>query len=73
MVIVIKNGRYCGERRFVAVSVSSYGIPKNVDDVIRKRLLFEAEGTSGDDRRINSLLKTFMRWCNAKDSGTEER
>ncbi|XP_065909453.1 THO complex subunit 7 homolog [Dysidea avara] len=42
------------------------------DDVIRKRLLFEAEGTSGDDRRINSLLKTFMRWCNAKDSGTEE-
>lgn len=44
-----------------------------LDDVIRKRLLFEAEGTSGDDRRINTLLKTFMRWCNAKDSGVEER
>lgn len=44
----------------------------NEDDVIRKRLLFEGEGTSGDDKRINALLKTFMRWCNAKDSGVEE-
>ena len=37
-----------------------------VDEVIRKRLLIEGDGGS-DDRRINSLLKCFIRWANGAD------
>ncbi|XP_031571657.1 THO complex subunit 7 homolog [Actinia tenebrosa] len=33
------------------------------DEVIRKRLLIDGEGV-GDDRRITTLLKTFLKWCN---------
>ena len=34
------------------------------DEVIRKRLLIEGE-SGADDRRINTLLKNFMKWCNS--------
>ncbi|XP_068758651.1 THO complex subunit 7 homolog [Montipora capricornis] len=40
------------------------------DEIIRKRLLIDGEG-AGDDRRITTLLKTFLKWCNSSDS--EER
>ncbi|KAG8237251.1 hypothetical protein J437_LFUL011279 [Ladona fulva] len=33
------------------------------EDVIRRRLLIDGDGT-GDDRRLNVLLKTFIKWCN---------
>merc|ERR1711915_44451 len=32
------------------------------DEVIRKRLLIDGDG-AGDDRRINVLLKSFIKWC----------
>nr|ADO27990.1 tho complex subunit 7-like protein [Ictalurus furcatus] len=32
------------------------------DEVIRKRLLIDGDG-AGDDRRINVLLKSFLKWC----------
>ncbi|XP_023947784.1 THO complex subunit 7 homolog [Bicyclus anynana] len=32
------------------------------EDVIRRRLLIDGDGT-GDDRRLNVLLKTFIKWC----------
>ncbi|XP_054273349.1 THO complex subunit 7 homolog [Macrosteles quadrilineatus] len=32
------------------------------EDVIRRRLLIDGDGT-GDDRRLNMLLKTFIKWC----------
>ncbi|XP_068109896.1 THO complex subunit 7 homolog [Hyperolius riggenbachi] len=38
------------------------------DEVIRKRLLIDGDG-AGDDRRINLLVKSFVKWCN---SGTQE-
>lgn len=39
-----------------------------LDDIIKRRLTIDGEGV-GDDRKINLLLKTFTRWCNA----TEEK
>ncbi|XP_041446861.1 THO complex subunit 7 homolog isoform X3 [Xenopus laevis] len=38
------------------------------DDVIRKRLLIDGDG-AGDDRRINLLVKSFLKWCS---SGSQE-
>ena len=38
------------------------------DEVIRKRLLTDGDG-AGDDRRINLLVKSFIKWCN---SGSQE-
>ncbi|XP_059057355.1 THO complex subunit 7 homolog [Achroia grisella] len=32
------------------------------EDVIRRRLLIDGDGT-GDDRRLNVLLKTLIKWC----------
>ncbi|KAJ1131028.1 hypothetical protein NDU88_009371 [Pleurodeles waltl] len=34
------------------------------DDVIRKRLLIDGDG-AGDDRRINLLVKSFVKWCHS--------
>ncbi|KAM5148755.1 THO complex subunit 7 isoform 1-T1 [Mantella aurantiaca] len=39
-----------------------------MDEVIRKRLLIDGDG-AGDDRRINLLVKSFVKWCN---SGSQE-
>ncbi|XP_014488507.1 PREDICTED: THO complex subunit 7 homolog [Dinoponera quadriceps] len=36
------------------------------EDVIRRRLLIDGDGT-GDDRRINMLLKSFIKWINNSD------
>ena len=41
------------------------------DDIIKRKLLIEGDG-GNDDRRINSLLKTFIKWCQSSES-TEER
>ncbi|XP_058821446.1 THO complex subunit 7 homolog [Topomyia yanbarensis] len=37
------------------------------EEVIRRRLQIDGDGT-GDDRRLNDLLKTFVKWCNSIDS-----
>ncbi|XP_055387710.1 THO complex protein 7 [Condylostylus longicornis] len=37
------------------------------EDVIKRRLLIDGDGT-GDDRRLNVLLKTFIKWCSTNDS-----
>jgi THO complex subunit 7 len=43
----------------------------NEDEIIRKRLI--VEGDSGqDDRRIISLLKTFLKWCFMDSLSQEE-
>merc|ERR1712244_140563 len=36
------------------------------DDIIRRRLLIDGEG-GNDDKRLNNLFKTFIRWSNMKD------
>ncbi|KAL4716088.1 hypothetical protein ACJJTC_013865 [Scirpophaga incertulas] len=41
------------------------------EDVIRRRLLIDGDGT-GDDRRLNVLLKTLIKWCNSTDERPEE-
>ncbi|TEA35800.1 hypothetical protein DBR06_SOUSAS1110169, partial [Sousa chinensis] len=38
------------------------------DEIIRKRLLIDGDG-AGDDRRINLLVKSFIKWCY---SGSQE-
>lgn len=40
----------------------------SVDDeaIIKRRLLIDGDGT-GDDRRLNVLLKTYIKWCNSSD------
>ena len=38
-----------------------------IEEIIRRRLLFDGEGT-GDERRLNVLLKTFLSWCNSNDT-----
>lgn len=43
-----------------------------IEDVIRRRLLIDGDGT-GDDRRLNVLLKTLIKWCNSADEKPEER
>lgn len=41
------------------------------EEIIRKRLVIE--GDSGqDDRRIASLLKTFLKWCDMKNMSEED-
>lgn len=42
------------------------------EDVIRRRLLIDGDGT-GDDRRLNVLLKTLIKWSNSVDDKPEER
>lgn len=42
------------------------------EDVIRRRLLIDGDGT-GDDRRLNVLLKTMIKWFNSNDETPEER
>lgn len=42
------------------------------DEVIRKRLCVEGEGGS-DDRRVLSLLKTFIRWASDPALSQEEK
>ncbi|XP_015436008.1 PREDICTED: THO complex subunit 7 homolog isoform X1 [Dufourea novaeangliae] len=37
-----------------------------LEEVIRRRLLIDGDGT-GDDRRINMLLKSFIKWVNNPD------
>lgn len=44
---------------------------KFLEEVIRRRLLIDGDGT-GDDRRLNVLLKTLIKWANTtEDSPTE--
>ncbi|XP_049496808.1 THO complex subunit 7 homolog isoform X2 [Panthera uncia] len=45
-----------------------FSSPWSKNEVIRKRLLIDGDG-AGDDRRINLLVKSFIKWCN---SGSQE-
>uniref|UniRef100_A0A1L8DHI5 Putative mrna processing n=1 Tax=Nyssomyia neivai TaxID=330878 RepID=A0A1L8DHI5_9DIPT len=37
------------------------------EEVIKRRLLIDGDGT-GDDRRLNVLLKTFIKWCSSNET-----
>ncbi|KAF7993112.1 hypothetical protein HCN44_005893 [Aphidius gifuensis] len=37
------------------------------EEIIRQRLLIDGDGL-GDDRRINQLLKSFLKWSNSPDN-----
>lgn len=41
-----------------------------VEDIIRRRLLYDGDGT-GDDKRITTILKTIIKWS-ATDCEEEE-
>lgn len=37
------------------------------ENVIKRRLLIDGDGT-GDDRRLNVLLRSFIKWTNTNDT-----
>ena len=45
-------------------SSTAFSIP---DDVIRKRLLIDGDG-GGDERRLNALMKLYIKWCNSSET-----
>lgn len=42
------------------------------EEVIRRKLLIDGDGM-GDDRRLNMLLKVFLKWCTSNDDTEEEQ
>ncbi|XP_075227576.1 THO complex subunit 7 isoform X2 [Lycorma delicatula] len=42
------------------------------EDVIKRKLIIDGDGT-GDDRRLNVLLKSFIKWCNTTNETPNER
>lgn len=43
-----------------------------VEEVIWRKLLIDGDGI-GDDRRLNILLKSYLKWCNTKYTDPIER
>ncbi|XP_060515799.1 THO complex subunit 7 homolog [Cylas formicarius] len=41
------------------------------EDVIKRRLIFDGDGT-GEDRRLNVLLRMISKWINSNDDAEEE-
>ncbi|KAJ6648876.1 THO complex subunit 7 like [Pseudolycoriella hygida] len=41
------------------------------EEVIKRRLLIDGDGT-GDDRRLNVLIKMFTKWCNSTETPENE-
>ncbi|XP_060571654.1 THO complex subunit 7 homolog [Ruditapes philippinarum] len=41
------------------------------DEVIKKRLLIDGDA-GNDEKRLTSLLKTFIRWCNSTDEPSSD-
>jgi hypothetical protein len=41
--------------------------PHVSEEVIKRRLLIDGDGT-GDDRRLNLLLRSFIKWSNSPTS-----
>ena len=41
------------------------------DKIIKRKLLIDGDGL-GDDRRINIMLKTFLKWCSSNESDEEQ-
>ncbi|XP_030373689.1 THO complex protein 7 [Scaptodrosophila lebanonensis] len=42
----------------------------NDEEIIKQRLLIDGDGT-GEDRRLNVLLKQFLKWANSKNESPE--
>lgn len=42
------------------------------EEVIWRKLLIDGDGI-GDDRRLNILLKSYLKWCNTKYTDPTER
>ena len=42
-----------------------------LDEVIKKRLLIDGDG-GNDDKRLNNLIRTFIRWCNSNESAEDK-
>ncbi|KAI0207152.1 complex subunit 7-like protein [Lamellibrachia satsuma] len=40
------------------------------DEIIKRKLLIEGDG-GNDDRRVSSLLKTFLKWCDSSETPDE--
>uniref|UniRef100_A0A1A9VGR5 THO complex subunit 7 n=1 Tax=Glossina austeni TaxID=7395 RepID=A0A1A9VGR5_GLOAU len=54
----------------VSLCVFIYTLKIFAEDIIKKRLLIDGDGT-GDDRRLNMLLKQFLKWMYSKNDSAE--
>lgn len=63
-----------GKQFFFLRSIYSLcNILRLLEEVIKRRLLIDGDGT-GDDRRLNVLMKNIIRWSNtAEESATEQQ
>ncbi|RWS05304.1 THO complex subunit-like protein [Dinothrombium tinctorium] len=44
----------------------------NEDEIIKRKLLIDGDGI-GDDRRINIMLRSFLKWCSSNEETEEEQ
>lgn len=44
----------------------------HAEEIIKQRLLIDGDGT-GEDRRLNMLLKQFLKWANSKNDSQETK
>ncbi|XP_075550866.1 THO complex subunit 7 isoform X1 [Dermacentor variabilis] len=57
--------------QFAKATCESGMAPVSEDEIIRRKLLIDGDGM-GDDRRLNMLLKVFLKWCMTDDDTEEE-
>lgn len=57
------------DRMLIRLNVIEHVLMRSVstEEVIKRRLLIDGDGT-GDDRRLNLLVKSFIKWVNTNDS-----
>lgn len=57
------------DRILIRLNVIEHVLTRSVstEEVIKRRLLIDGDGT-GDDRRLNLLVKSFIKWVNTNDS-----
>lgn len=64
--------KYCNAHKNKSIALIVRKLTSNfnfiiLESVIKRRLLIDGDGT-GDDRRLNVLLKSFIKWSNTKDT-----
>lgn len=56
----------------IPTKLVNYKIFSLTEDIIKRRLLIDGDGT-GDDRRLNMLLKHFLKWTYSKNDTPENK
>lgn len=65
----MSDGEYC-KKTFIDILSNNFS--QFVEEIIKRRLLIDGDGT-GDDRRLNMLLKQFLKWTFSKNDSPENK